>query len=95
VKDENGDLLADSHIVNRWKNYFSELLNVHRVNDFRQMEIHTAEPLVPDPKSFDFEIAIVKLKMCKLPGIDQSLAELIQAGGVVVALSQPDRAATA
>jgi hypothetical protein len=31
VKDENGDLLADSHIIlNRWKNYFSQLLNVHR-----------------------------------------------------------------
>jgi hypothetical protein len=22
VKDENGDLLADSHILNSWKNYF-------------------------------------------------------------------------
>jgi hypothetical protein len=31
VKDENGDLLADSHnILNRWKNYFSQLLNVRR-----------------------------------------------------------------
>jgi hypothetical protein len=30
VKDENGDLLADSHnILNKWKNYFSQLLNVH------------------------------------------------------------------
>jgi hypothetical protein len=30
IKDENGDLLVDSHnIMNRWKNYFSELLNVH------------------------------------------------------------------
>jgi hypothetical protein len=28
VKDENGDLLADSHsILNLWKNYFSQLLN--------------------------------------------------------------------
>jgi hypothetical protein len=26
VKDENGDLLADSHnILNRWKNYFSQI----------------------------------------------------------------------
>jgi hypothetical protein len=34
VKDENGDQLADSHsILNRWKNYFSPLLNVHRVSD--------------------------------------------------------------
>jgi hypothetical protein len=44
-KDENGDLLADSHnIVNRWKNNFSQLLNVHRVSDVRQIELHTAEP---------------------------------------------------
>jgi hypothetical protein len=36
VKDENGDLLADSHnILNRWKNYFSQLLDVHRVIDVR------------------------------------------------------------
>ncbi|PNF14989.1 hypothetical protein B7P43_G01541 [Cryptotermes secundus] len=28
VKDENGDLLADSHILNRWRNYFSQLLTV-------------------------------------------------------------------
>jgi hypothetical protein len=29
VEDENGDLLADDHIIlNRWKKYFSELLNV-------------------------------------------------------------------
>jgi hypothetical protein len=34
MKDENGDLLEDFHsILNRWKNYFSELLNVHRVSD--------------------------------------------------------------
>jgi hypothetical protein len=40
--------LADSHnILNRWKNYFSQLLSVHRVSDVRQIEIHTAEPLVP------------------------------------------------
>jgi hypothetical protein len=33
VKDETGDLLADSHnILNRWKNYFSQLLNVHSIN---------------------------------------------------------------
>jgi hypothetical protein len=37
VKDENGDLLADFHsILNRWKNYYSQLLNVHRVSEVRQ-----------------------------------------------------------
>jgi hypothetical protein len=32
VKDENGDLLADSHnILSRWKNYFFQLLNTGSV----------------------------------------------------------------
>jgi hypothetical protein len=62
VKDENGDLLADLHsILRRWKNYFCQLLNVHGVNDVRQTEIHTAEPLVPEPRSFEAEIAIEEL----------------------------------
>jgi hypothetical protein len=39
VKDEN-DLLADFHnILNRWKSYFCQLLNVHGVNDGRQREV--------------------------------------------------------
>jgi predicted metalloendopeptidase len=51
VKDENGGLLADSHnILNGWKNYFTQLLNVHNVSDVRQIEVHTAEPLVCDLK---------------------------------------------
>jgi hypothetical protein len=34
VKDENGELLTDSNItVNRWKSYFSQLVNVHDVSD--------------------------------------------------------------
>jgi len=43
VKDEKGDLVADSHsIVARWRNYFSQLFNVHGVKDVGQAEIHTA-----------------------------------------------------
>jgi hypothetical protein len=62
VKDKDGDLLAVSHILNRWKNYFSQLLNVHRVSDVRQTEVHTAEPLVPDSGPFEVETTIAKLK---------------------------------
>jgi hypothetical protein len=63
VKDENDDLLADSHnILNRWKNYFCQLLNVHNVSDFRQKKVHMAEPLVPGPSRLEVEIAIAKLK---------------------------------
>jgi hypothetical protein len=67
-----------------WKNYFCQLLNVHGVNDVRQTEIHTAEQLVHEPSSFAVEIAIGKLKGYKSPGIDQILAELIQAGGLTL-----------
>jgi hypothetical protein len=63
VKDENGDLLADSHdILNRWKNYFPQLLNVHNVSDVRQIDVHMAETLVPGPSRLEVEIAIAKLK---------------------------------
>jgi hypothetical protein len=82
VKDENGDLLADSHnILNRWKNYFSQLLKVYNSSDVRQIEVHMGEPLVPDPSHLEVEIAIAKLKKYKSPGSDQILTELIQAGG--------------
>jgi len=34
VKDQKGDLVADSHsIVARWRNYFSQLFKVHGVKD--------------------------------------------------------------
>jgi hypothetical protein len=63
VKDENGDLLADSHnILKTQKSCFSHLMNVHNVSDVRQIEVHMAEPLVPVPSSFEVEMAIVKLK---------------------------------
>ena len=86
VKDEKGDLVADSHsIVARWRNYFSQLLNVqHGVNDGRQAEIHTAEPLVPEPSALEVELAIEKLESHNSPDIDQIPAELIKAGGSTI-----------
>jgi hypothetical protein len=82
VKDEKGDLVADSHIIlARWRNNFFQLMNIPGVNDVRQSEIHTAEPIVPEPIESEVEMAIEKLKRHKLPGIDQIPAELIKAGG--------------
>jgi hypothetical protein len=65
----------------RWRNYFSQILNVHGVNDVRQTEIHTAEPLVPETSASEIELAIEKLKSHKSPGIDQIPAELFKARG--------------
>ena len=42
VKDEQGDLAADTYsIVARWKNYFSQLMNVQGGNDVTHTEIHS------------------------------------------------------
>ena len=66
VKDEKGDLIAESHsILARWRNHFLQLLNVHGDNDVRQTEIHTTEPLVPEPSAFEVDLAIEKLKSHK------------------------------
>jgi hypothetical protein len=83
VKEEKGDLLADSHIVLiRWNNNFRRLLNVlHVGNDVRQTEIQTAEELVPKPSSFEIEIATENLERFKSPGTYQIPAELIEPGG--------------
>jgi hypothetical protein len=85
VKDKKGDLVAESHcILARWRNHFSQLLNIRGVSDVRRTEVHTAEPLVPEPSAFEVEIAIEKLKRYKSPGIDQIPAEPIKAGGRII-----------
>jgi hypothetical protein len=55
------------------------LLSVHRASDIRQTQIQTVVPLVPDPNFTNAAIAM--FKNYKLPGTDQILADLIQAGG--------------
>jgi hypothetical protein len=60
---------------------FNQMLNVHAVNDVRQMDINTAEPLVPEHSLVEVEIAIGKFKRYESPGTDQILAKLIKAGG--------------
>jgi hypothetical protein len=67
LKDEKDDLAADSHsTLARWRNHISKLLNRHGVNDVKQTELQTVEPLVPEPSAFEFELAIEKLKSKKV-----------------------------
>jgi len=85
VKDDKGDLVADSHSMSAsWRNYLSQILKVHVVNNVRQTEIHTAEPLVPEPSASEVELAIENLKSNKSPGIDRIPAELIRPRGKTI-----------
>jgi hypothetical protein len=63
MKDEIGNMLAEPHsVLYRWKYFFNRVLNVLGLHDVRQMDVHTAEPLVPEPSLLEVEIAIGKLK---------------------------------
>ena len=78
-------MVADSHsILVRWRNYFSQLLNVQGVNDVRQTKIHTTEPLLPEPSASDVELATEKLKSQKSPSTDRVPAELIKERGRII-----------
>jgi hypothetical protein len=48
-------------VLAEWRNHFSHLFNLHGVSDFRQTEIHVAEPIVLETSAFEFEMAIEKL----------------------------------
>jgi hypothetical protein len=66
IKGENGNLLADHIVLNRWKNFFNEVLNVRGGHDVTQMDRHTAELLVPKPSLDEVEIAVGKLNSYKV-----------------------------
>jgi len=81
MKNEKEDLISDSlSSLASWRNHFPQLLNVYGVNDVRQIEIQTAEPLLPEPSKA--EMVIEKLKRHRSPGVDQIPAELIKAEGI-------------
>jgi hypothetical protein len=58
-----------------------KVLKVHEVHDVKQMDIHTARPLVPEPRLVEVEIAIGKLKRYKSLDTKQILAKFIKEGG--------------
>ena len=82
VKDDKGDLVTGSYgILATWRERFTQLFHVQGVNDVRQTEMYTAEPLMPEPSAFQLETAAEKLKGNKSPGIDQIPAEGIKVRG--------------
>jgi hypothetical protein len=83
--DDNGDLLADTHnILNRWKNYFPQLLNVHRISDVWQMKIRTARPLLFENSRSEPEIATAKLKIIIHQVLIKCPHEVVQVWGKIL-----------
>ena len=62
-------------ILTSWGKYFSQLFNVHGVNDVRQTEIHSVEAPVPDPSAFEAEVAVGKLRSHKSPIITRVISK--------------------
>jgi hypothetical protein len=54
---------------------------LHNVSGVRQIEVHTAESLVPGSSHLEVKIVIAELKIHKSPGSAEIPAEPIQAGG--------------
>jgi hypothetical protein len=54
--------------LNRWKDYFCELLKVHGAGGVSQAEMHTAEPFVPESSVSKVEVDVGELKSYKSPG---------------------------
>jgi hypothetical protein len=67
-------------ILSKWGIHFFQLLNVPGVTDVRKTEIHTTEPLVPEPSASEFVMTIEEVKRNQSPGTDQISAEMISAG---------------
>jgi hypothetical protein len=48
IKENNGNLLTDPQsLLNRWKYFFTQVLNVRGVHDVRQMDVHMVDTLLP------------------------------------------------
>ena len=66
-------MFADSYsIVAGRRKYFTRQLDVHGVNDNKNTDIHTAEPLVSEPVAFEVQSAIEKIKSHKSPVLIKS-----------------------
>jgi hypothetical protein len=76
VKDEDGNLLADSHYFECMEQLLlSPIIKCTMLNQPKYIQLsHWYE-------SRSFQVEIVIEKLCKSPGIDEVPAELIQAGG--------------
>ncbi|PSN38677.1 hypothetical protein C0J52_08897 [Blattella germanica] len=66
--EQNSKQIYAKSILNRWGNYFNQLLNVHGEEEIEKNNLQTAEVLVEEPSAIEVEMAIEKFKMYKASG---------------------------
>lgn len=83
VKDKEGQILTQkTQVIDRWKEYFQELLNCEQPTQNEEItEYHNVEPWVEEPSQKEVETAIKCLKNNKSPGEDAIASELLKKGG--------------
>jgi hypothetical protein len=61
-----------------WRKHLPQLLNVHRVNEVRQTELHTREPLLPELSAFHIQLAIDVHRVNKVRQTELHTTETLQ-----------------
>jgi hypothetical protein len=61
------NIIQHDIVLNMRKNFFNQVLNVHGLHGVTEMDIRTAEPLIPEPSLVEVEIAIGNLKSYNPP----------------------------
>lgn len=95
IQNKNGDLLTNSaDKLSRWREYLSELLNVHTNVDPLIIQQIDAPPISKKeqerqdkpPSLVEVQKAITQMKNKKAPGNDGITADLLKAGGLPIAI---------
>lgn len=75
-------MIAESEIlIEEWKGYFRDLLNVTQEEQHEEEIYITADRLVENPSFDETQISLNKLKNHKAPGADEIPAELLKYWG--------------
>lgn len=85
IKNKDGHVLTQkTEVVDRWKEYFSDLLNGEEMDqEENREEYQCAEPYIEEPSKEEVEEAIKDLKNNKAAGEDMVVSEMLKGGGKI------------
>ncbi|XP_072394922.1 uncharacterized protein [Diabrotica undecimpunctata] len=85
MRNEAGELIMiETEIVERWKEYFRNLVNIESETEEADITFHSADIEIPAPTLEEVKNAIASLKDHKAPGNDGINRELLKKGGILL-----------